>query len=330
MDFPGFSLDISALQSDGGPNPDAIYDVLVIGGGPAAMTAAVYAARKMLKLALLTKDFGGQVMDTSDIENYMGFQTITGEELAKKFQEQIRHFEVPFRKDDGVLSVTQDGDLFLVRTENDVVFRGKTVILATGKRSRPLNVPGEREFTGKGVAYCATCDAPFYAGKDVVVAGGANSALTAAMDLLKAQATHVTLVNFIEGWQADEVLMASVRDDQRLNLLDFHEVVRIEGKDRVEAVRVRNRKTGEETVIRTNGIFVEIGLLPNSEPVAELAQVNDVREVLVDCHCATNVPGLFAAGDVTTVPYKQIVISAGEGAKAALAAYDYLAQKGNL
>ncbi len=327
MDIPGFSLDLSAVGQGQGPSTDELYDVLVLGGGPAAMTATLYAARKMLKVAVLTKDFGGQVTETSDIENYMGFQTIKGEDLARKFQEQVLAFDVPVRRDDTVKTVRKEGDEFLVNMESGRTFRGRTVIVATGKRSRPLNVPGEKEFAGKGVAYCATCDAPFYKDKRVVVAGGANSAFTAAMDLLKVNAT-VTMVNFVEGWQADQVLMDAIADNSRLTLYDHHEILRIEGDDHVRAVVIRDRASGEEKIIETDGIFVEIGLLPNSEPVAELAERTPWGEVQVDCHCRTNVAGLFAAGDVTTVPYKQIIISAGEGAKAALAAYDYLASQG--
>ncbi len=329
MDIPGFSLDLSSLGRENEPKEGELYDLLVLGGGPAAMTAAVYAARKMLRLAMVTKDFGGQVTETSDIENYMGFQTIRGEELARKFQEQVLKFEVPVRTDDKVSKVEKSGEEFLVHTESGRTFRARTVILATGKRSRPLNVPGEKEFVGRGVAYCATCDAPFYAGKKVVVAGGANSAFTAALDLLKVDA-EVTMVNFVEGWQADAVLVDMVKDNPKLTLLDYHEVTRIEGDEKVRRVYVRNRATGEERAIEADGIFVEIGLIPNSESVAGLAELTPWKEVKVDCHCRTSVPGLFAAGDVTTVPYKQIIISAGEGAKAALAAYDYLAQRGEL
>ncbi|HPM76604.1 MAG TPA: FAD-dependent oxidoreductase [bacterium] len=331
MDLPGFSFDLSATLSQATPpDPGTEYDLLVVGGGPAAMTAVVYAARKTLRVAMLAKDVGGQMGWTSEIENYMGFQTITGQELTQKFREQVEQFDVPIALDQNVTKIEKRGESFVATLEDGQSFRGRTLIIATGKRDRPLNVPGEKEFVGKGVAYCATCDAPFYKEKTVVVAGGGNSAFTAALDLLKVGAA-VTLVNFAPGWQADEVMRRSLdRFGDKATLLDEHQVVAVEGEARVNAVRVRNRKTGEERRLAVDGIFVEIGLLPNSEPLGELAELNAHNELIVDCHCRTSVPGLFGAGDVTTVPFKQIVISAGEGAKAALSAYDYLTQHGHL
>lgn len=327
MDFPGFTLDLTGVEKTRRPDPAETYDVLILGGGPAAMTALVYAARKLLKVALVTAEFGGQVGETSAIENYMGFQTITGKELVARFKEQVQGFDVPVAEGERVERVRLEGGLFEVATAGGAVFRGRTVIYATGKRSRRLNVPGEAELAGKGVAYCATCDAPFFKGKRVVVAGGGNSALTAVVDLLKV-ATEVTAVNFVEGWQADPVLLEAARRHGHLRLLDLHAVKAIEGRERVEAVRVEDRRTGEERLLAAEGVFVEIGLLPNTDPVRGLAALNPAGELLVDCHCRTDVEGLFGAGDATTVPYKQIIISAGEGAKAALAAYDLLTSRG--
>ncbi|MBN2495274.1 MAG: FAD-dependent oxidoreductase, partial [Deltaproteobacteria bacterium] len=188
--------------------------------------------------------------------------------------------------------------------------------------------PGEKELTGKGVAYCATCDAPFFRGKRVVVAGGGNSALTAALDLLKVDAS-VTLVNYAPGWQADEIMLEAARKRrERVVFLDMHQVLSIEGRERVSGVTVKDRRSEKTAAIEVDGIFVEIGLLPNSEPVRELAALNEAGELIVDCHCRTSVAGLYGAGDVTTVPQKQIIISAGEGAKAALSAYDDLMRQG--
>jgi len=330
MELSGFSLDLSGLEKLERPDPNTIYDMLVLGGGPAAMTATVYAARKMMKVAMITKDFGGQMSDTSEIENYMGFQTITGSELTAKFKEQVTQFSVPVATDETVTEVRKEGDLFKVDTAGGATYAAHTVVAATGKRYRPLDVPGEKQFVGRGVAYCATCDAPFFKDKQVVVAGGGNSAFTAALDLLKV-AERVTLINFAPGWQADEVLQSSVRKyGDKITLLDEHQITAIAGGERVEQVSVKNRKTDEENEIAADGIFVEIGLIPNSEPMHQLVKMTRWHEVIVDCHARTNVPGLFGAGDVTTVPYKQIVISAGEGAKAALSAYEYLTQKGLL
>ncbi len=190
-------------------------------------------------------------------------------------------------------------------------------------------MPGEKELVGKGVAYCATCDAPLFKDKKVMIVGGGNSAFTTALDLLRANAENI-LVNFISGWQADETLQQRVKRFEKVQFLDYHEVLFIEGKDKVEAVVIRNRKTSEEKRMNVDGIFVEIGLLPNSDPVKNLVELNKQGEVIVDCSCRTSVPGLFGAGDVTTVPHKQIIISAGEGAKAALSAYDYLVRNSQI
>jgi alkyl hydroperoxide reductase subunit F len=325
MDFPGLKLNLSSLGEENRSDPETRYDLLILGGGPAAMSAAIYAARKMLKVAMVAKDYGGQVAWTSEIENYLGFMTITGQELVDRFVEQVKEFKVPVAKGENVVKVEKG---FSVHTESGASYTGSTVLLATGKRDRPLNVPGERELVGHGVAYCSTCDAPFYKGQKVAVAGGGNSAFTAALDLLKVDAT-VTLINFVEGWQADPVMIESAKKyGDRVKYLDGHEVVRIDGTGKVSGVVVRDKQAGEEKQLDVSGIFVEIGLLPNSEPVKGLVDLNEYNEVVIDCFCRTSLEGLYAAGDVTTVPHKQIVISAGEGAKAALSAYDYLTRRG--
>ena len=327
MDFNDFTLDLSSLGQDNQPDPGTLYDLLILGGGPAAMTAAVYAARKMINAALLTQEFGGQVGYTSDIQNFPGFQAISGEELIRRFKEQVEQFEVPVRQGVRVSKVEKEGDLFLVRMEGGGLYKSRTVIVVTGKRHRELNVPGEKELVGRGVAYCATCDAPLFKDKQVVVVGGGNSAFTTAEDLLKVT-SGVTIVNFSEGWHADPIMVEAVRKHQGVRLLEYSQVTGIDGPDQVTGVRVKSRATGVEEFIPADGVFIEVGLSPNSDPVAELAELNEMREVVVDCHCRTNVPGLYAAGDVTTVPYKQIIISAGEGAKAALSAYDFLTGRG--
>jgi alkyl hydroperoxide reductase subunit F len=320
LDFVGTGL---------APDPGAVYDCLIVGGGPAAMTAAVYAARKVMRIAVLTEDFGGQVAETSEIENYIGFQLITGHELTERFVEHVKKFEVPCARDEKVVDVTRDGDLFTARREGGEVFRGRTVVFATGRRYRKLGVPGERELSGHGVSYCVICDAPFFRKKKVVIAGGGNSAFTAAADLLKLD-SEVTLVNIVPDWQADHIMFDPVEANERAHLLADHEITRIEGKVKVEKVSVRDHATGEEKELTADGVFVEIGGIPNSDPVKDLVKLNRYGEIVVDCNCRTSVEGLFAAGDVTTVPYKQIVISAGEGSKAALAAYDHLTAKGLL
>jgi alkyl hydroperoxide reductase subunit F len=290
------------------------------------MSAAVYAARKMMNLAIITKDFGGQIRETSEVENWLGFQSINAKDLADSFEEHVKGFDIPVSLGTSITEVKREVDVFKVLTDDNKIYSSRTLIIATGKRHRPLKVPGEKELVGRGVAYCATCDAPFFKGKKVVVAGGGNSAFTTAVDLLKVGA-EVILVNFIKGWQADESLQERMKQTGKVSLLDYHQIVKIEGKDSVAGVVVKNRENDNEKKLRANGVFIEIGLLPNNESVKNLVELNEQGEVIVDCSCRTSVEGLFGAGDVTTVPHKQIVISAGEGAKAALSAYNYLINK---
>jgi alkyl hydroperoxide reductase subunit F len=329
LEFPGIILDISSISPLRKPDHNAIYDMLILGGGPAALSAAVYAARKMLNLALITLDFGGQIKETSEVENYLGFQSINAMDLVARFQEHVKSFDIPVSTGVSITEVKKKEDIFTVFMEGRTTFSGRTVIFATGERHRQLNVPGEKEMVGKGVAYCATCDAPLFKGKKVIIVGGGNSAFTAAIDLLKVDA-EIILVNFASGWQADETLKQRVNQSNKVQFFDSYEVLRIEGKEKVEAAVIRNRKDGGEKRVIADGIFLEIGLLPNSDPVKNLAELNKQGEVIIDCFCRTSVPGLFGAGDVTTVPHKQIIISAGEGAKAALSAYDYLVKNSQI
>ena len=323
MDMPDFELDTSLLGNANVPDPTVYYDIVIVGGGPAAMSAAVYAARKMLNCAVITRDFGGQVLETSEIENWLGFQSINARDLVASFVEHVNDFDMAMASNMGVAAITKEDDIFRIEAEDGNVYSARAVILATGKRHRPLDIPGEKELVGRGVAYCATCDAPLFRDKEVVVVGGGNSAFTTAVDLLKVGA-GVIMVNFIEGWQADEALQERVRRAENAQLFDYHQVVRIEGKTSVEGVVIQEREKGHEKLLKAEGVFVEIGLLPNSASVKNLVALNDLGEVIIDCSCRTDVEGFFGAGDVTTVPHKQIIISAGEGAKAALSAYDYL------
>jgi len=325
MGFPGIILDTSLFAQLKPPDQHTIYDILILGGGPAAMSAAIYAARKMLNIAIITVDFGGQVKETTEVENYLGFQSINAGELVSRFDEHVKSFHLPISIGIAVKEVNKKDTVFRVLMEDGISFSGKSVIYATGERHRRLAILGEKEFTGNGVSYCAICDAPLYKDKKVVVVGGGNSAFTTVLDLLRGNA-EVILVNVVRGWQADAIIQQRVRSYGKVEFLDLHEVIRIEGKETVEAAVLKNRATGEEKRVLVDGIFVEIGLLPNSDPVKNLVNLNERGEVIVDCICRTSVPGFFAAGDVTTIPHKQIIISAGEGAKAALSAYDYLVE----
>jgi alkyl hydroperoxide reductase subunit F len=323
MEFPGIILDTSSISPLKKPDQGVLYDMLIVGGGAAAMSAAVYAARKMIRFALITLDFGGLIKETSEIDNYLGFQNIQARDLIEKFEEHVKGFDIPINFGIPVTEVTKKDNIFTVFLEDRSTFSGNTVIFSTGEHHRPLNIAGERQFLGKGVAYCATCDAPLFKNKRVVVAGGGNSAFITTLDLMRVNA-DIVLVNFNTGWQADKTVQQRVKKYEKVTFFDNQEIIRIDGKDRVESVVIKNRATGNEERIQCDGVFIEVGLIPNSDPVKTLVKLNELGEVVVDCLCRTNVPGFYAAGDVTSVPYKQIIISAGDGSKAALSAYDFL------
>jgi len=300
------------------------YELLIIGGGPAGMTAAVYSARKQIRTLLVSEDLGGQLLWTSDIENYMGYQYITGRELTDKFKSQMEQFPiVDIIVGDSVGKLAREDDQFVATTASDRKYIGKTVIIASGKRSRPLNVPGERELIGRGVSYCATCDAPLFKGKDVAVIGGGNSGLTAVVDLMGI-ASKIYVVNISPTWQADPVIVEKTEGAENVTPLLSHRVTSIRGENVVTGITVESLGTQESKELSVQGVFIEIGLLPNSEFVSNLVQLNRWGEIIVDCGCRTNVPGVFGAGDVTSVPEKQISVAIGEGSKAALSAYKYL------
>ena len=299
-----------------------MYELIIVGGGPAGMTAAVYAARKRIDALLLTKDIGGQVLTTAGIENYMGYQFIEGPELMDKFEEQVKQFPLEQKIGQGVVALSRLNAGFEVRTDKGESYQAKAVIIATGKRPRPLNVPGEEKLRGRGVTYCAICDGPLFAGQKVAVIGGGNSALEAADDMVKI-AEYVYLVS-LTPFTGDQILVDKVKDASKLTVFLEHEVVTIDGSNRVEGIAIRDMKSGEEKKLEVGGVFVEIGLIPNSELTQGIAKLNKLGEIEVNYANETGIPGLFAAGDVTNVPEKQIVVAAGEGAKAALQAQKYL------
>ena len=299
-----------------------MYDLMIIGGGPAGLAASVYAARKQLKTLLLTVDIGGQVNTTLGVENYLGYQFVEAPELISKFEAQVKQYPIDQQLDSRVTRLDPVEGGFQAVTEDGKTFQGRAVVIATGKRPRQLNVPGEKELAGRGVSYCATCDGPLFAERHVVVVGGGNSALEAALDLAPI-ATHVHLVS-VTPLTGDAVLRDKVRALPNLTLHLKATVTRISGDPMVERVGVKDLASGRETELEAGGVFIEIGLDPNSEPVAHLVTLNEFKEVRVNCGGETGVAGLYAAGDVTDVPEKQIVVAAGEGAKATLQAHRYL------
>lgn len=298
-----------------------VYEVIIIGAGPAGMTAALYCRRKGLQTLLLSKDFGGQANWTTVVENYMGFMEIAGPELMDRFKEQLRGENLTLVEDEAV-ALRLEAEGFVVVGRNSGEHRGQTVIITTGKRPKQLNVAGEESFRGKGVSYCSTCDAPLFRGTAVVVVGGGNSGVQAVLDLLAIEAREIYLVTE-EDLTADQVLTAQIRNHPRVRIRPFFQVTAIHGENTVRAVTIRQRESGQEEQLAVEGVFVQIGLEPNSEIFPELWK-NKRGEIVVDCNCRTSTAGVFAAGDVTTLPEKQIIIAAGEGAKAAITAGEYL------
>lgn len=303
-----------------------MYDVIIIGAGPSGMTAAVYTSRKKLKTLLVSKDIGGQTNWTNSIENYMGYQLIEGPELIEKFEAQVKQFPIDLKIGDEAVSVDRPAEGFEVHMESGQTYQGKAVIIASGKRPRLLNVPGEEKFRGKGVSYCSICDAPLFEGMNVAVVGGGNSALEAADDLIKiVEQLYLISLTPLTG---DQVLIDKFKGASNLTIYTEHETLSIGGDNFVSRITVKDKKSNETRELDVQGVFVEIGLIPNSNLVKGIVPFNKFGEIEVNCTCETDVPGLFAAGDVTNTPEKQIIIAAGEGAKAALRAHRYLQRLG--
>jgi len=299
-----------------------MYDLMIIGGGPAGLAASVYAARKRLNTLLVSGDIGGQINWTLGIENYLGYQFIEGQELINKFQAQVSQYPIDQKIGDKVSRLEKITSGFEAVSETGDRYQSRVAIFATGKRPRRLNVPGEAKLTGRGVTYCAICDGPVFSGQRVAVVGGGNSALEAALDMVKI-AEHVDLVS-LTALTGDAILIEKLSDVENLTIFTEHQTEKIEGKDAVEGMLIRDRNKGESKRLDVTGVFIEIGLVPNSEPVNGLIELNKWGEVPINCSCETELPGLYAAGDVTNVPEKQIAIATGEGTKAVLQAHRYL------
>lgn len=299
-----------------------MYDLIIIGAGPAGITAAVYAARKKMNPLVISKDVGGQAAWSGDIENYTGFQFISGRDLTSKFEDHMRKYGISLKEGEGAVDVKRVEDKIVVGTDKGQ-YESRTVIIASGKRSRELNIPGEKEFKNKGLTYCATCDGPLFAGKDVAVIGGGNSALDATLQLIKI-ARRIFLINSVSGLTGDPVMIEKVLKSNIVSVMNNAKVLEIFGDNLVKGMKV---SVGDKIeTLPVEGIFVEIGLIPNSY-FANDVNKNSIGEIEVDRFNHTSSQGIFAAGDVTNVPEKQIIIAAGEGAKAAIAAFRYLNQR---
>jgi alkyl hydroperoxide reductase subunit F len=286
------------------------------------MAAAVYAARKLINTILVTGDIGGQVNWTNGVENYLGYQFIEGDELISKFQQQVNQFPIKQKIGLKVTQVKKVNGGFEVIPESGESILGKAVILASGKRPRKLNVEGETELVGRGVTYCSICDGPDFTSKKVAVIGGGNSAIEAALDMVIA-AEHVDMVS-VTPLTGDPIMIEKLLAAKNITIYSEQQTDKILGKNEVEGVVIKDLKTGALKQLDVSGVFIEIGLVPNSDMAKDLVKLNQTGEVPVNSSCETEVPGFFAAGDVTNAPEKQIIIAAGEGAKAALTAHRYL------
>ena len=309
-------------------NAKGDFDVLVIGGGPAGSAAAIYAARKGIRTGIVAERFGGQVMDTLGIENFISVSHTEGPKLVQALEQHVKDYEVDIMNLQRANALRKTNSGIEVEMANGAVLKSKSVIISTGARWREMNVPGEQEYRNKGVAYCPHCDGPLFKGKPVAVIGGGNSGVEAAIDLAGV-VSHVTLVEFGEQLKADAVLVSKLRSLPNVTILTQAQTLEITGDGhKVNGLRWLNRVSGVESHIELEGVFVQIGLVPNTEFLQGTVELNRSGEIVIDERCQTNVPGVFAAGDVTTVPFKQIVIAAGEGAKAALSAFDHLIRSG--
>ncbi|WP_252504484.1 alkyl hydroperoxide reductase subunit F [Sporosarcina sp. Marseille-Q4943] len=320
---------IEEILAELGSGPDASefadkdpFDVLVVGGGPAGASAAIYAARKGIRTGIVAERFGGQILDTAAIENFISVNRTEGPKLAASLEEHVKDYNID------VMNLVrakrlEKKDLIEIELENGAVLKSKSVILSTGARWRNIGVPGEAEFRNKGVAYCPHCDGPLFEGKDVAVVGGGNSGIEAAIDLAGIT-NHVTVLEFNSELKADSVLQERLHSLPNVTVVTNAQTKEITGTDKVNGITYVDRESGEEKHVELAGVFVQIGLVPNTDWLGDTVERNKFGEILVDKRGATNVPGVFAAGDCTDTPFKQIIISMGSGATASLGAFDYL------
>lgn len=305
------------------PSNKEPFDVLVIGGGPAGSSAAIYAARKGIRTGVVAERFGGQILDTLTIENFISVKATEGPKLAQALEEHVKEYPVDIMNLQKAKKLEKKDGMIEVELENGAVLKSKSVIIATGARWRNVNVPGEKEFKNKGVAYCPHCDGPLFAGKDVAVIGGGNSGVEAAIDLAGI-VNHVTVLEFNHELKADAVLQKRLYSLPNVTVVTNAATKEITGTDKVNGLTYVDRETNEEKHIELAGVFVQIGLVPNTEWLEGTLERNRIGEIIVEKNGATTMPGVFAAGDCTDSAYNQIIISMGSGATAALGAFDYL------
>jgi len=316
-----FSLNLDANTKSNKLNTDTIYDTIIIGAGPAGLSAALYGKRKGLNIGIIADRIGGQALDTTSVENYLGFKTLSGEKLVQNFENHLSEYDISMSSDTLVTSINNK-DIKEITTNDNKLYKSKTIIIATGSKPRMLNIPGEKEYFGKGVAYCAICDGPLFAGKNVIIAGGGNSAVEAAIDLSKIAST-VKLVHR-SNLRADKILVDKLKALKNVEVYLQTQILSVHGETFMTHVKVLDKKKNRELEIKSDGLFVEIGYLPNSEIFKDLVKMSENGEIIINSKTETNAKGIYAAGDVANVPYKQIIIATAEGAKAALSANDYI------
>lgn len=327
--FSSGRMSLEELLAKLGSAPDASefegkepFDVLVVGGGPAGASAAIYAARKGIRTGIVAERFGGQVMDTLSIENFVSVKHTEGPKFAASLEEHVKEYDIELMNLQRAKRLEKK-ELFELELENGAVVKGKTVILSTGARWRNIGVPGEEEFKNKGVAYCPHCDGPLFAGKDVAVIGGGNSGVEAAIDLAGIT-NHVTVLEYNAELKADSVLQDRLKSLPNITVLTNARTQEITGTDKVNGISYIDLQSGEEKHVELSGVFVQIGLVPNTDWLGDFVERTAHGEIVIDQRGATNMPGVFAAGDCTNIPYKQIIISMGSGATASLSAFDHL------
>lgn len=320
-----FNLNLESSVKSSAFDDILLWDILIIGGGPAGLNAALYAKRKGLNVGIITKEIGGQLHNTSDVDNYLGIKMIEGKDLSHQFLDHVKVLDVPIYHDVFVKSIQPKSSNFEIGLTDGRQLFSKTLLLATGGAPKKLDIPGEISYANKGVSYCTTCDAPFFKDKHVIVAGGGNSAAEAVLDLSH-WAKKVTVIHRSH-WRADDIILKKI---EQLNAVDIFletQILEVIGEQKMTGVRVLDKQSNKESIIDADGLFIEIGTVPNSHILKQLVDCTASGEVIVDQNQMTSYPGIFAAGDVTDQPYKQIIISVAEGAKAVLAINHYLTHK---
>jgi len=304
----------------GETNTGESYDVVIVGAGPAGLTAGVYCARKMLNTIIISENIGGQALESWAIENYMGYRMISGEDLMKKFEEQVRTLNIRLELDK-VTAISKDNGLFTISTGFGNTLKAKAVILTQGNRPRKLGVANEEQYLGRGLSICSTCDGPLYKGKQVAVVGGGNSALQTVVEMSDIAQSVILIVR--STIRADPVYMEKLKEKKNITVYTSTHVSALHGDKFLSGITIKDEQ-GKEQTISLDGVFIEIGWLPNTDMVENLVQLNDKKEIIVDINGHTSIHGIYAAGDVTSVKSKQIVIASGDGAKAALEAFEYV------